>query len=173
MQYDPHNSDDEMRDVDLSDEMLLLGEQLSDDAAFLAAQYPAGQPHLWTAAPESQAVAGTTIAHWSRIAAVLLVSLGVGSGVIGVLHWRAAVEPPVAGLPAGAPQPMAPFMGSQFAGSQFSGTTPTPLLFKSDGAGTEAAVVPVVFFQSLSGPEQEALIDLMESDGLAETSVSF
>src|ERR1700730_7461016 len=152
MPFEPrlvHPDDEPERGLILAPDLIELAEQLSEEAACLAARYPANQ---WRRAqlrqaPLRQSPGGR--AHrwlagrwprWQGAAAAVLVSLGV---------W---------GLTRGRSDVPLPAPGRIGVVRMVGGDREAP------GIHNTGAVVPAALFQELTGPEREGLLDLMEEE---------
>lgn len=153
------SSEAQLPESELPDDLLVLVEQLVDDADRLAAAYPSGQPELWLTRhtreekPSKQPAQFSPLDFWYHAAvAVLIIGLGVGGGTL----WMGSGS-----------------VDSVFAPTQVAGPIQTFPVAPASGTEPEeeSQVLPAAFF-SLSGPQQEALLDLMESEELGQPSLS-
>jgi hypothetical protein len=136
-------------ELDLPADLAALGEQLSADAAHLAANYPVGR-NLASPSIRHQA-RPRPVWHYARYAAALLV-VGITLAIAAVA-WQPG-EPPVARTaPAIAPLPR-PAVNSPVAATAPRRTESVPLI-------------------ELSGPELEALLDMLADESARDTSISF
>ena len=156
MQYKPKflsGSDRRSREVDLPADLELLGEQLTDDAAFLAKAFPASPV-------KSQSTRSVRFLLPSTIAAaVVLFAAGVWSiGLWG--DW--------------ASQPASPTSAVVSTPSNGASTSPAVLTEVTNNP-TEADVeaAPAIWFYELNAPEQEALLDWWEQEGSGNCELSF
>jgi hypothetical protein len=157
---------DQFDEQDLPDDLAHLAAQLSEDADRLATSYPAAQSEVWLASAAADASDEKIAASWHRwvriAAAVAAVSLTAGTGAWIVSSRTpspdntAQFHPPVVSEPQ-------PLHSAQLQEALASPTEVTPM---------DSPVVPAGFFQTLSGPEQEAMLDLMEEEGLDQASLS-
>ncbi|MDX1945006.1 MAG: hypothetical protein SFU86_06335 [Pirellulaceae bacterium] len=160
-------------DLELPDDLSALAEQLTDDAAHLAASYPAElvPAELVPAVSQAAAVARPAIQSPARrglrsrtgvalltaaVAAGLAISLSVP---LAVSQWPAssAGNPSVATAPPAAPEAEAP------PAAPNQGDEPVPIKSAAPRSQT------VLSLTELSGPELEALLDLQP----VSASVSF
>jgi hypothetical protein len=142
-------------DAELPQDLAALGQQLRDDAAWLAARYPANSRDA------AVAVASRRSFRWIHAAAAALV---VAAGIGFVL----ATRPPA--------DVRRPVTVDRIVTSQADGLPQSPSAEISDrvldaseayflAADTNSAaglIVPAVLFHNLSGPEQEGLLDLLD-----------
>jgi hypothetical protein len=136
-------------DLELPDDLALLAEQLGADAEYLAARYPADATDR-AVRPRVARVAGSRLRMvWSSAAAILLVATGIWSG-------SRLVETEQ-------PAPLA----SVVAPSSGQATLTVDVAPPADFPAT-----PAMYFQDLSGPEQEGLLDLFEEESLPQSSLS-
>jgi hypothetical protein len=133
---------------DLPPELAELAGQLSDDAAFLAARFPAAplpavRPAQVSAAEAADSKVTRRFARripWA--AAVLFAALGTGMLATGLVS--------------DAPEP------AERARNEWG----RPV------ASGAAAVKPVIAFEQFTGAEQEAVLDLLEDEGMEPGSLS-
>jgi len=131
-------------DLDLPDDLQALAEQLRGDAERLAAVYPA-ESHDEKIMPSEAALAKAGPARrWVSQAALATATVVVLA--VGVQFW---LSRPV------------PQQAAQRNAPPANVTTDVP----------PATITPSVF-QSLTAPEQEAMLDLMESEQLGQASLS-
>jgi hypothetical protein len=155
-------------DCDLPADLVALGEQLRDDAVWLATCYPANANAV------EDAVASESSRQkrpWVQIAAAMLV-LATGIGI-------ALRKQPPGALPgrvveddfARTPRPVLrqpPDTALASTGLTATGLTDRALdageafFFAADRNTAAGLIVPAVLFQNLSGPEQEGLLDLLD-----------
>jgi hypothetical protein len=161
---------DRLDEQDLPDDLAHLAAQLSEDAERLATSYPAAQSDVWLASAAVDASVEKSSASWHRwvriAAAVAAISLTAGTGAW-VLNSRtfspdntAQLQTPLAIDSQPLPRPL---HSAGLHSSQSRPTEVTPM---------DSPVVPAGFFQTLSGPEQEAMLDLMEEEGIDQASLS-
>jgi hypothetical protein len=145
-------------DLDLPDDLSALAEQLADDAAHLSARYPADrQPQVALAAELVQSA--ERIKRRSRRPAALLVGAGLASlAAIGMTVSMFALRNGRPGAPdlAESPSASAPFEPLDTVPVSFPAPSPTALSLGE-----------------LSGPEREALFDLLQRDSNLGSSISF
>jgi len=177
-------------DEDWPDDLCSLAEQLGDDARHLAATFPAGESRQWSDAVAASAPLtpadsnGSRSFAWRFAAASLLLALGIG-----VMLWSAAGHGPAGQqtdsvaqensrsrrAPAEQPPAEQPAADKKHVARE---DTSSPLLPPSP-AGPNAQrlspvppLMPAGVFEDLSAPEQEALLDLMEVEGIKASSLS-
>lgn len=176
MRFDPklfraadHDLDALRRAVDfpdeLPDDLEFLGDQLSEEASLMARRYPSSAdlpgarfPAKTSPSRRSEpAPRGRTwgLAGASRLAAAVLL---VVAGTWGSLHWLGGPDAPDGFMPGGT---LSPDGLAQGDGAR---------LFEDEGLSP--LIVPAGYFQSLSAPEQEALLDLMENEDADLISLS-
>lgn len=183
MSFDRKPPMDEMND--LPDHLATLAQQLGDDARRLAEMYPAGNPSRW----QAQGRSSLGLTHgWTAAAAAVFLVASVGAGVWMAGHRAAAPGTARLQLPqladergelaakAGGPsdQHGAPAAddGSRIAAQEQHRIVEENQAEQRPDPGEGLRWVPAGLFQSLSGPEQEALLDLMEGDALEPASLS-
>jgi hypothetical protein len=130
-------------EADWPDDLALLAGQLEADAARLAASYPADGPAPMSAARRAPVVA------WTRRLGVLAAAVVVGGCA---QFWRPLHRPPASGY---SPAPPIAAPAPPQAAVPIAAPTVTPGVF-----------------QALTGPEQEALLDLMETQRLEQASLA-
>lgn len=183
--------------AELPDHLFALAEQLGEDALHLSALYPAGNPDVWKQQSQQQLADATRLASersgsplrrrfalWAKgamVAASLLVAA--------TLAWRSLPQANVAeSLPA------TPTASKAVPPNDSLAISPLTDLEVSDSAASnteiasnkatdsnriigtpqvESSMVPAGLFLTLSGPEQEAMLDLIEDAKLQQPSVSF
>jgi hypothetical protein len=131
-------------ELDLPADLAALGQQLGDDAAHLAAKYPAAT------------VVGRSPAPSARPLAPFYLSLGaslVAAVLVAVMVWQLRPSP-------------APVQRSAAVSSPVA----APATFPSPAAPAASGSISLV---DLSGPELEALLDLLHDDPNRSTSISF
>jgi hypothetical protein len=150
-------------DGDLPPDLVGLGQQMSDDAAWLAERYPATVCPSVTVCPSAVAppAAGVRgraqeIIKWISLAAAILAICGT---TWITMRTRPALPPThetVGHVAAqGKERPYAPITDRVLdAGEAY--------ILAADRNSAEGLIVPAAFFQSLSGPEQEGLLDLLD-----------
>lgn len=137
-----------------------LGQQLADDADLLARCYPADDPLASGASTRPPIVRPPS--RWPRplgghrvaAAAVLLVALG------SVCAWQGLYRPP------GGPATQTAARPPQ------TSVRPVPQSPPDQAPLPRGAALPTTVFQDLSGPEQEAVLDLLERDLYSSASLS-
>jgi hypothetical protein len=180
-------------ELDLPDHLAALAEQLTDDAAHLARKYPADPPALLSLAAKLAREAETVkragrarrarLIAWLSVATVAAVAVSTGIVILspgnpaqsprqisqaadaGLVAGAGQVEAvpaeSISGRTARAPLPRRPLGGA-------SGD-PAPLL-REVSAGPGSAALSL---GDLSGPEMEALFDLLHRESPDVASVSF
>lgn len=163
MPFDPrliHPDEPPLRsdgELDLPADLAALAEQLGDDAAHLSACYPADRsPQVALAAELVQSAARIKRQHWFRSAAVVGTGLATVAA-LGISLVIAARQAPQASRPR---QPVAVAPASP--------SDPSP---PSDSLPVSAAATLSV--GELSGPELEALLDLLDNEPRSMASISF
>lgn len=152
---------DEM-EGDLPRDLAGMGQQLSDDAQWLAQRYPANVCPMEI----TPRTGGRRFIRWiSAAAAILAISGGA---------WLALRTPPAL-----SPKTLSPKLESidHFATTARSTLGATPpaarisdrvldagedYILAADLNSPDGLIVPAAFFQNLSGPEQEGLLDLLD-----------
>jgi hypothetical protein len=141
-------------DGDLPRDLAALGEQLRDDAAWLAARYPVNSP-------DAERVSPLRSVRWVYVAAaVFVLAAGIGfvlgtrpstdvQGTVGIdrIASRQADSSPRV--------PAATITDRVLDASE-------AYYLSSDANSAAGLIVPAVLFQNLSGPEQEGLLDLLD-----------
>ena len=148
----PFQDDDEFdretdRDEFPSPELEALAEQLADDARMLAERYPAPTPpQLFASVADKQ---GSPVLrspghpHWrNSLAASVLIAAGIGA----LLAFQRGDNKQV-----------------QKVGNQVANELREPVVPQT---------LPAVSFQEFTGPEQEAVLDLLEENALSQGSLS-
>jgi hypothetical protein len=179
----------------LPDDLQLLAEQLGEDALHLSALYPARAAHQWQATSLLAAAETEAKSRWNlrKLAQRWMKPALVAAGLLVAitLAWQS--------VPQSSPEPM-PVISTQAELKPTSPSTsleskknPTPEeliayhpvvdqptessrvvgTIETKNAETEQAMVPTGLFITLSGPEQEAMLDLIEDANLQQPSVSF
>ena len=164
---------------DLPDDLALLAERLADEAEYLASRYPARGSEDWLKAQPEPSVSFRRrfwVAMGTRVAAAAAM---VAVGIIGVWGLSSPGPLPFPKIPVTAwnlswpgPVPLLEIPEVNLAAQ------PTWEIFSDVRSGSDrpsiapALVVPAGFFEELSGPEQEALLDLMEIKNLDQRSLS-
>ena len=145
-------------DLDLPDDLSALAEQLADDAAHLSARYPADrQPQAALAAELVQSA--ERIKRRSRRSAALLVGAGLASlTAIGLTISMFALRNGHPGAPDLAESPAASAPVDRLGTVPVSFPAPSPTALS---------------LGELSGPEREALFDLLQRDSSLGSSISF
>lgn len=203
MRFDIHSADDDRSQFDHGGAMaedanwpvghLALGEQLRDDATFLAERYPAGAPPALLLAladclqeepaaevaaapiPASPEVAAPARSiSWTALLAGVLAGVAlVAVAVVFVPQWLPKEEgnPVATGKESPAPlKPMAKPEANLAAKIQPEPAAPkvieTPVSEESGNPMTPA------FFEELSGPEREGLLDLLEDQSQEKPRLS-
>jgi hypothetical protein len=114
-------------------------------------------------AKESGDNLSTSWHRWLRIAAaVAAVSLTAGTS-LWILNSQAPLIENTAQFRSSSKSQRPQLRGTQLADIQLDPTEVMPM---------DPPVVPATLFQTLSGPEQEAMLDLMEEEGLDQASLS-
>jgi len=166
-------------DLDLPDDLAALAEQLSEDAAYLEGQYAAGCYEVWASdssphpnQQEPPPRRGRNRLVWGGAAAASVLLLLAGAVWVQSLSQDQrpaaqldSVESPRKSLQLEAPADAANSDRAS-AGQEASARAAEP----SEPA--RSPVVPAGLFENLSGPEQEALLDLIESKGYEQSSLS-
>lgn len=141
-------------DDSLPPDLERLARQLAAEAEGLARRYPPCETPLPTAAPLRR--------RWLAAAAVLLATGALG--LLAALKWSGLGNG--TDVEALAHRPQA-------ATSQASGPAQVPVSHSSDPArDAETNVEPLVPVHELSGPEMEAVLDLIEGSQASETNLS-
>lgn len=153
----PTNSDSFSDPPD--DELAALGQQLAADAAFLAERYPAPAPP----GPGVELSPRGSGRRWRRAAlTATAASLLVLTATATWREWS-TVEPRPGERDADKPStPLAHRSGPS--------AQPQPPAPPSETGPID--LLPTVSFEGLSGPEQEAVLDLLEENDLASNSLS-
>lgn len=147
------------RELALPDELALLGEQLGNDAAHLAASYPPGRAPTW---PCVGAAAPSRGRAWILAAAASGVL--TAASLILILLWRSL--PPTGSAGADVVRAI-----PQLAGTASEGVPQLPNTGTS--ARSTSSASPMAALTELSAPEIEALLDLWQRDRSQVASVSF
>lgn len=139
---------DDFDELDLPDDLAMLAEQLSDDASYLAARYPADSEDQVELAKETPRKTNrrvsTRLMAYTALASVLVLALVfVPSQLQDPQNNTASIDVPHHAI------------------------SPT-----IEPENYPVEVSPAVFLQDVTGPEMEGLFDLMEQDAQAHTSVS-
>ncbi len=140
-------------ELDLPADLAALAEQLGADAAHLTATYPVGR------IPTSPVPVGRSPASsptWKRVR-----DLAVGAAAIAAL-WIAAV----AWQPPQGEQPLVHTVPADSPAALPAPTSPVAAI-------ANPAASDVVSLAELSGPELEALLDMLDGDSARDTSISF
>jgi hypothetical protein len=137
------------QDDELAPDLQLLAEQLQADAQHLAARYPAPAWRPLAAPPRRH------LLRWAGAAVALLL---VGVGVRLSSTWPAADPEPAAGPGAGVSHT-----------ADWSRSAPSVLHADQPA---QPLTVPAMLFHSLTPPEQEAVLDLVEDEVLSQASLS-
>jgi hypothetical protein len=183
-------------EVSLPDDLQLLAEQLGEDALHLSALYPARAAHQWQATSLQVAAESLDEKRWSLlslsqrwmkpvlVAAGLLVAVTVAWQSVpqnsppkspAVISTQAELKPSAPATSLESTQVPAiedslayhPVVDQPTESSRIVGT------IERQHAETEQEMVPTGLFITLSGPEQEAMLDLIEDAKLQQPSVSF
>jgi hypothetical protein len=135
---------------DLPPELIALAGQLSDDAAFLAARFPSAP--LPAAMPAQVSAAG----------AVQVSATGAAHTKVtrrfARFPWAAAV--------------LFAALGTGMLATDLISNAPEPAEQVRPVASGAAAVKPVIAFEMFTGAEQEAVLDLLEEEGMEPGSLS-
>lgn len=184
--------------VSLPDDLVLLGQQLSDDSDRLADRYPSasnndhrepvrrvvgiytdqvgdaeshGDHPADTAAPENTR---RSRLRWTRrlSAAAALMTLAAG-----IWAFRAEMPSHEPSESAGAESASHSLAADSLQGRRFASGETSRIGSQATGRfgdtqDEQPTVVPAAFFENLSGPEQEALLDLLEDQGMLQASLS-
>ncbi len=163
MPFDPrliHPDEPPLRsdgELDLPADLAALAEQLGDDAAHLSARYPADRtPQVALAAELVQSAGRIKRQHWFRSAAVVGTGLATVAA-LGISLIIAARQSPQTNPPR---QPVA------VAPIATSGTASPSESFPVSTSATLSV-------GELSGPELEALLDLLDNEPRSMASISF
>jgi hypothetical protein len=149
-------------ELDLPTDLAALAEQLGDDAAHLSACYPADRaPQVALAAELVQSAGRIKRQHWFRSAAVVGTGLATVAA-LGISLIIAAQQTPQTNRPR-QPVAVAPFAAPDAA-------LPSET-FPVSAATTSAG--PTLSVGELSGPELEALLDLLDNEPRSMASISF
>jgi len=145
-------------DLDLPDDLSALGEQLADDADHLSARYPADrQPQVALAAELVQSA--ERIKRRSRRTSTLIVGAGLASvAAIGLTVSMFALRNGHPGAPDLAESPSASTSVDRLDSVPVSFPAPSPTALS---------------LGELSGPEREALFDLLQRDSNLGSSIAF
>jgi hypothetical protein len=161
---------------DLPEELALLGRALSDDAARLAGRYPAEHgldaPAASAAARGRLATASTsavsrrTVTRTAAAIALAAASIALAAYMGGLEYWKNGDY-----LRHGAPlADQGPARGIFDGGAVHDAAGAVQLV---PAAGSDDPLpLRGAFFRELSRPQQEAVLDLLEEDALAQGSVS-
>jgi hypothetical protein len=176
MPFDPKivpGDDDrfEERELSLPDDLVVLSEQLRDDALRLSACYPAGKTAV--ALPKASQISRRS---WkSRLVmgslAGSLVALSLLAG-LSIYVGQTEVEPQRTGSPdhsvaASDRQPV-------FAPTALGGKAPENLAMPASFSGTMPPLTPAVFNSGVTGPEMEGWMDLRrETLAMDDESIEF
>jgi len=158
---------DDGADLELPDDLAALGEQLRDDAAYLAERYPARRDVAAAGTARRAAAARRPRRMWLAAAsAAAIVLLLAGS----FTAWRwVSRQSPGDNVTAGVPV-TAPSAEVQPEGETPRATHPTPV--SNDVPAAVLPTVPAVFLQNVSGPELEGMLDLMEHEPEGDPGLS-
>jgi hypothetical protein len=162
----------------LPDDLALLGEQLADDAAYLAAVYrpkTANRPNTvyW---PKTATPASAKNRMSKKRAGLFAVVSAAAALVVAVGVWRAADSPEPADFAAA---DNADTLERHQAGTvpvaSVGGSHAAPVAFvQASVRGAEHVdAEPAIWFYELSTPEQEALLDLWEEEAPKKRELSF
>ena len=135
-------------DLDLPAELAALGEQLSADAARLAAVYPPRQSAAISLGRSPASSRAWKYARYSAAGLVVAVTLGIAA-----VAWQPGK--PLAHTPPAKTPAIAPA-----ATSPVAAISPRP-------------AEPSLSLTDLSGPELEAVLDMLADDSARDTSISF
>jgi hypothetical protein len=181
MPFDPqliHPDDPPLRadgELDLPADLAALAEQLGDDAAHLAACYPAdGTPQVALAAELVQSASRLKRLQWFRSAAMIGAGLATVA-VLGVslfLAARQSPEPVVRGGPV-AIAPAATGERSLSVGNTTIDPLPATPFSATPFPATPFPATATLSVGELSGPELEALLDLLNGEPQSVASISF
>jgi hypothetical protein len=178
-------------ELSLPDDLQLLAEQLSDDASLLSNLYPSAALQHWQATAQPEPAASTIEPRnrwaWLKpalVAASLLLAVSLAwqalpknlpSNVIPVVPLQADLKPPLQPIAFDSTQTVATDVATKDSALAFQPVTPQPAEASRviGTVRTEQAMVPAGLFLTLSGAEQEALLDLIEDANLQQPSVSF
>jgi hypothetical protein len=148
-------------DLKLPDDLALMGEQLGDDAARLAAAYLPPVPAVLAAVSRQEKVTQSRRTSWLTRS---LAGIALAAGLVTIsLVASNSYRPQNANrsLPVVAPSPA--------SGSLVEHEAPAP----KDSQPQKIPVTPASWLGDTSGPELEALMDLWEQDQPAIRSLSF
>jgi hypothetical protein len=143
--------------LDLPADLAALAEQLGDDAAHLSACYPADRaPQVALAAELVQSAARIKRQHWFRSAVVV----GTGLATVAALGISLIIAAQQAPDTAGPSRPLVVSPGERPLSASAALIDPLP-------------AAPALSVGELSGPELEALLDLLDSEPRSMASISF
>jgi len=156
---------DDLAELELPDELALLGSQLQDDAAYLARRYPAHYPEVPDYAQSPQQglalgrdrAPGRGLRRWMLGAAAAVALVAAGTWAMSYWTGRRDQTHSVS---------KAPPVGDDGRLARL----PAPTFDAAESPPEEAPMVTVPAFQQgaflwdVTGPELEGVLDLMESD---------
>jgi len=151
-------------ELDLPDELAALAQQLTDDAVHLVGRYPADRAPQVALAAELVESAERLARVSRRRRAFFLGASAIGAGLASVaalaisLAWQPNDNVPVvSGLVASTPAAIAPVEAKE---------APSPITIPLHSTATLSV-------GELSGPEMEALLDLLQGEPRSVASISF
>ena len=148
-------------DLKLPDDLALMGEQLGDDAARLAATYPPPVPAVLAAVSRREKAAQTRRTSWLTRS---LAGTALAAGLVTIsLVASNSYRPQNANHPL--PAAASPVSRALVVNEK----APTP----TGSQPQKIPVTPASWLGDTSGPELEALMDLWEQDQPAAGSLSF
>ena len=162
----------EERELELPDDLVLLSEQLRDDAHRLSASYPPGKTAS-VALPATSQIARRRwkgrLAMGSLASGLVALSLLVGLSIYG---GRTEVEP---GRPSSPPASVAvEVLQPEFVSPAFASAAADELATPASFSGTMPPLTPAVFSSGVTGPEMEGWMDLRrETLAMDDESIEF
>lgn len=167
MHFEPRIISDDGEDFDLPDDLLILAEQLTADADRLATVYPVDrQVRSPEVAADVASIAAGAVPrvspkfNWRRIAGAAAVLFAVGVGGWAAFGLRDVGQQP---------ENIAALRTNSNVAEQNNATKVTTV---SSRVADSVPAMSSVLFQDLTGPEQEAVLDLLEGDGSQPASLS-
>lgn len=177
----------------LPDDLQLLAEQLGEDALHLSALYPARAAHQWQATSLQAELVAEPLAlktwNWRKLSLRWMKPALVAAGLLVTVTvaWQSVPQnsppesKPVVSTHAHLkPSPPATSLKSTTIPAEEELIAFHPVVDQTTESSrvvgdveSEQAMVPTGLFITLSGPEQEAMLDLIEDAKLQQPSVSF
>ena len=179
----------------LPDDLQHLAEQLSDDALHLSAIYPRHAPQQWLVSAQQPADSledVSSVSPWAKLRKLRFITMKPAMAAAGLLlavtlAWQAIpTTPQPASMPIAPtqadlkPSPAPAVLDATEALADETALALYPVINHPAESSrvigtvqTEQTMVPAGLFLTLSGPEQEAMLDLIEDAKLQQPSVSF